>query len=171
MSSLVLAQFELLEILARGGMGVVWKARHLATQATVAVKVLTTDGIDTDRLVDALHAEVDAMAGLRHPNIVYVFDYGMVPRDWDGVSPDVAPGSPWFAMEYVEGTTLSKPHWTADWPSLQSVLVQLLDALAHAHARGVIHRDLKPSNVLMACLLYTSPSPRDVEESRMPSSA
>ncbi len=147
---MVLSRFELLEIVARGGMGVVWKARHVDSGEVVAVKVLSTEGATAERLVLALHAEVAAMAGLRHPHIVYVFDYGSVPADWSDPRGEVAPGSPWFAMEFVDGTTLSKRKWTTDWPSLKSVLLDLLDALAHAHARGVIHRDLKPSNVLMA---------------------
>ncbi len=147
---MVLSRFELLQIVARGGMGVVWKARHLDSGEVVAVKVLSTEGASAERLVHALHAEVAAMAGLRHPHIVYVFDYGSVPTDWNDPSHEVAPGSPWFAMEFVDGTTLSKRKWTHDWTSLKSVLLDLLDALAHAHARGVIHRDLKPSNVLMS---------------------
>jgi len=147
---MVLSRFELLEIVARGGMGVVWKARHLDSGEVVAIKVLSMEGAGADRLVHALHAEVAAMAGLRHPHIVYVFDYGMVPADWSDPRNEVAAGSPWFAMEFVDGTTLSKRKWTHDWDSLKSVLLDLLDALAHAHARGVIHRDLKPSNVLMS---------------------
>ena len=146
-----LAAFDLEEVAARGGMGVVWKARHRESGQRVAVKVLTAEGATANRLVHALHAEVAAMAGLRHPHIVYVFDYGAVPEETAEASGHELPaGSPWFAMEFVEGTTLSKRKWTHDWASLKSVLLDLLDSLAHAHARGVIHRDLKPSNVLMA---------------------
>ena len=146
-----LSAFDLEEVAARGGMGVVWKARHRESGERVAVKVLTAEGATASRLVHALHAEVAAMAGLRHPHIVYVFDYGAVPEETTAASNNELPtGSPWFAMEFVEGTTLSKRKWTHDWASLKSVLLDLLDSLAHAHARGVIHRDLKPSNVLMS---------------------
>ena len=62
---MVLSRFELLEIVARGGMGVVWKARHLDSGEVVAIKVLSMEGAGADRLVHALHAEVAAMAGLR----------------------------------------------------------------------------------------------------------
>jgi len=146
-----LAAFDLEEVVARGGMGVVWRARHRESDERVAVKVLTAEGATATRLVHALHAEVAAMAGLRHPHIVYVFDYGAVPDEtYEASGGELPAGSPWFAMEFVEGTTLSKRKWTHDWPSLKSVLLDLLDSLAHAHARGVIHRDLKPSNVLMS---------------------
>lgn len=146
-----LSAFDLEEVIARGGMGVVWRARHRESGERVAVKVLTAEGATASRLVHALHAEVAAMAGLRHPHVVYVFDYGAVPEEASAASLGELPaGSPWFAMEFIEGTTLSKRKWTSDWPSLKSVLLDLLDSLAHAHARGVIHRDLKPSNVLMS---------------------
>jgi len=128
-----LGDFELLEVLGRGAMGSVFRARHVSG-AAVAVKVLDRE----DPMQDALFRdEVRAVAALDHPNIVQVHDHGRAPT-----------GRPWLAMELVEAGALDLRE--RPWPEVERVLADLLDGLAHAHARGVLHRDLKPDNVLMA---------------------
>ena len=106
---------------------------------------------------------------LHHPNIVRILERGEVE------------GVPYFTMELVEGETLQALLLRngAMVPRLATqAVVQIAEALDYAHLKGVVHRDLKPSNVMVlpdgmlkVCLLYTSPSPRDLSTSRMPSSA
>jgi len=134
----VLGPYELTQPLGSGGMGVVWAATHRRWGTPVAVKVLRE--AHRPEAVAALHAEVRTIASLDHPGIVAVHDQGVVP---EGVAGRVA-GSPWLAMERA-AQALARPE---DWSEARSVLGELLDALAAAHAAGVLHLDVKPSNVL-----------------------
>jgi len=131
-----------------GGMATVWSARHRATTTPVAVKVMHGAQAQDSTFLDAFAGEVRAVAGLDHPGVVHVLDYGRVPADVAQASADVLPaGSPYLVMEYASGgTLLSLP--PGDGPGLVEVLEAVLEALAHAHARGVVHRDLKAGNVL-----------------------
>lgn len=135
-----LGPFELGEELGRGGMGVVYAATHRASDWPVAIKVLADAGDP------ALLEEARAIGALDHPNIVALFDAGWVS---EAVGP-IPAGVPWLAME--RGLrTLADPVAPRGWSAARSVALALLDALAHAHARGVLHRDIKPSNVLLGC--------------------
>lgn len=141
-----LGPFELLHPIARGGMGEVWRGLHAGEQLPVAVKVLTRAHAG---IVDALRHEVRAVAGLRHPHIVWIYDQGIITEAAAQASDGrLVSGTPWFAMELCEGGTLARRGAHLTWPELRAVLLSLLDALAHAHARGVVHRDIKPANVL-----------------------
>ncbi|MCA9573538.1 MAG: serine/threonine protein kinase, partial [Myxococcales bacterium] len=128
----------------QGGMAAVWRAIHPETRTRVAIKVLTGEASHADGPMRALRREARAVARLDHPGVIRILDTGTVP---DGV-PDLPAGSPWLAMEHASGGTLSSLG-TLPWPDLRSVLLGILDALAHAHARGLVHRDLKPGNVLL----------------------
>lgn len=118
-------------------MGEVYEAVHAESGARCALKLLAAQHVDSASRRAALVAEVRAMARLSHPNIVTVYDTG---RERDAV---------WLAMELVDGGHLRARGAALGWTRLRELLLQLLDALAHAHARGVIHRDIKPGNVLV----------------------
>jgi serine/threonine-protein kinase len=127
---------ELVEEIGRGGMGTVWKARHLRLGRTVAVKFLAPELAAQPDFERRLEREARALALLSHPGIVGVHDYGR--EDEVG----------YIVMEYVEGTPLSA---AIPLPVDRAVVVarQVLEALAYAHRRGVVHRDIKPENILV----------------------
>lgn len=138
-----LASFDLLEPLARGGMGEVWSAQHRPSGREVALKVLHAEGA-RKAIVDAFQLEARAAASLNHDGVVQIYEFGRCGED----SPFVA-GSPWLAMELCRGGSLADRRYTS-WADFQPLLVRLLRVLAYTHARGVVHRDLKPENVLFA---------------------
>ncbi len=127
------------ELLGRGGMGAVYRARQKELDRSVALKVLPVDtGRDPD-FAERFRREARALAGLSHPGIVGVHDFGL--------SGDVY----WILMEFVDGITLRE--LMADGPVVPSqalsIVRQLCDTLAYAHGRGVVHRDIKPENILI----------------------
>ncbi len=147
--ALPLGPFDLLTPFAEGGMGEIWRGRHRSSGTFVAAKVLTARGLDEERLVSAIHAEIRAAAALAHPSIVWVYDAGTADAAMEAASEGrIRQGCPWFVMEMARGGTLRERAFDLDWIGVRRVLLDLLDALGHAHARGVIHRDIKPSNVL-----------------------
>ncbi|MCB9697318.1 MAG: protein kinase [Alphaproteobacteria bacterium] len=154
--SVRLGPFLLQQPLGEGGMGTVWRARH-PEGVDVAVKVLKHSYGNDPQAMRAFRAEVRAVASLDHPHIVRVFDYGVVPEATAETSRGtLAAGSPWLAMACAPDGTLGDIHHVESWDELLLVLHQVLDALAHSHARGIVHRDLKPRNVLLT--LDPSPS-------------
>ncbi len=143
-----LGPFRLLAPIGQGGMGEVWRGLHEVQGVYVAIKVITGGRARDPRYLGAFRNEVRAMAGLDHPGIVRLYDFGEVPA----VPPPelgLPGGSPYLVMELVEGGSLSRHQQGLPWESIARVLRSILDALAHAHARGMVHRDLKPSNVLL----------------------
>ncbi len=125
--------------LGQGGMGVVYKARHLALQRIVALKMLRNWAGAGERELARFRAEADVIARLQHPNIVQIYDVG-----------DVG-GRPYFALEYVAGGSLAQ-HLNGT-PQSARLAAQFVEVLARAvqgaHANGVVHRDLKPGNILL----------------------
>jgi len=147
-SSRALGPFDILEPIAAGGVGRVMLGRHRRQGVQVAIKVLTASAARHGWYLSAFDDEVRAAARLDHPSVVRIYDFGRLP---EGIELDgAAPGSPYLVMEYVRGETLYPYRGRLGWVQLKQVLLRLLDALAHAHARGVIHRDLKPGNVLLS---------------------
>jgi len=148
----VLGSYRLGARLGRGGMGEVWQAVHAPTRRPVALKVLNRT---EPAFVEAVRTEARAVARLDHPHVVALLDLGVVPRQ--GPPPGLPAGSPFLVMELVEGGNLAHLASSLDWAAVRLLIDDLLDALAHAHARGVVHRDVKPANVLRA--RPTSPRP------------
>jgi eukaryotic-like serine/threonine-protein kinase len=146
-----LGAFRLEEPIGSGGMATVWRGAHRRDGVAVAVKVLrASDRWKTDGK-EQFRTEVRAAASLHHPAVVLVLDHGEVsPAAAAASAGRLRPGDPYLVMELCNGGTLSDHRGALPWPRLRPVLMTLLDALAHAHARGVIHRDLKPANVLLA---------------------
>jgi eukaryotic-like serine/threonine-protein kinase len=131
--------YEVIGVLGQGGMGVVFKARHLALQRIVALKMLRNWARTDEKELARFRAEADVIARLQHPNIVQIYDVGDVD------------GRPYFALEYVAGGSLAQHlHGRPKSAHLASQFVEVLArAVQAAHANGVVHRDLKPANILL----------------------
>jgi eukaryotic-like serine/threonine-protein kinase len=145
-----LGAFRLGPRLGSGGTGTVYRAVHEPTGVHAAVKVVRI-GPDNRPVRNNLDAEVRAVVALDHPNIVSIYDVGQV----DALTAEfsngtLVAGTPWYAMELADDGSMRQRLRTLDWPDLSKILAQLLDALAHSHARGVLHLDLKPDNVLFS---------------------
>ena len=140
----IIGGFEVLEELGRGGMGVVYRAWHPRLRRIVALKVLSSGELAGESERRRFLAEAEAIARLRHPNIVQIFEVG----EWVSAAGAVLP---FLALEFVDGGNL--PRHTANRPQPAGVaaawVTTLARAVQHAHENGVIHRDLKPSNVLL----------------------
>ena len=152
-TTIPLDAFDLAEEIGSGASGRVWSATHRESGdfgPQIAIKILSGKLARNERWVAAFRREVQAIASLDHPNIVRVYDHGQVPAlsPFDP-SEGIEPGSPYLAMEYLGGGTLTSRAGRLHWADLQAVLLTMLDALAHAHARNVLHRDIKPSNLLI----------------------
>jgi eukaryotic-like serine/threonine-protein kinase len=140
-------RYELVELLATGGMGQVWRARDLLLHRTVAVKVLRSEFTGDETFLARFRAEAQHAAVLAHENIAAVHDYGEVPA-LDG-SGQLA----FLVMELVDGEPLSQllaREGRLDAQRTLALLRQTAAALAVAHAAGVVHRDVKPGNVLVS---------------------
>jgi serine/threonine-protein kinase len=131
--------YEVEALVGRGGMGLVYKTRHLRLNRLVALKMLITGSYAGPRERARFQRESEAVARLRHPNVVQVYDVGE------------HEGRPYFTMEFVDGGTLSQA--LAGTPQSSTKAAEAVATLARAvqaaHASGIIHRDLKPSNVLV----------------------
>lgn len=131
-------------------MGEVWEGTHTARGLPVALKVMTGPEARDDAWAAQFREEVRAAAALRHPGIVVVFDYGQIDAAAQRASGGrFVQGSPYLAMECLRGGTLAEWPSQVGWTRTRRVLLALLDALAHAHARDILHRDIKPSNVVL----------------------
>ncbi len=132
--------YEVLAMLGRGGMGAVFKARQIALDRFVAIKLLPLEISVDQSFVDRFRREARAMAKLNHPHIISVFDFGQT-----------AEGHLFFAMEFVEGANLAEIiHQVGLAPDQALALAgQVCTALAYAHGKGVVQRDIKPANVMV----------------------
>lgn len=142
--------FDIGEPLGQGNMGSVYRGEHVRSGLPVAIKALRTDRVDK-RARDAFASEVRAMAGLAHPRIALVYDHGFVDEEIVDLTDGILQlGAPYIVMEYASDGSLQAEPLPLPWSVLRAHLLSLLDALAHAHARGVIHRDIKPANILVS---------------------
>lgn len=149
--ALRLGSFDLIEPLGRGAQAEVWLGHHRPSgDYPVAIKLFRPTLELDDQAADRLQVEIRAAASLDHPGVVAILDEGEVGlRDADGSGGVLQPGQRFLVMEHVRGRTLLPLLGTAPWARCRDVLIALLGALAHAHARGVIHRDIKGGNVLL----------------------
>ena len=132
-------------------MAAVFRGVHREQGIPVAIKVMSERFAGEPELVEIFRDEVRAVAGLDHPGVVMVLDHGEVDAETARHSEGaLVAGSPWLAMEMCSGGTLKTLRGALGWRDAKAILLAILDALAHAHARGVVHRDLKPGNVLLA---------------------
>jgi WD40 repeat protein len=130
--------YELLEEIARGGMGIVYRARQLDPHRTVALKMLLPQQLGSPQMAERFRLEVRALTELEHPAILPVHQTG----EHNGL--------PFFTMKLATGGTLAqrKAQLVGNWRGISQLLATLADAVQFAHDRGVLHRDLKPSNIL-----------------------
>ncbi len=131
--------YELLEKIAQGGMGVVYKARQAGLNRLVALKMILAGQFANDDAIRRFYGEAEAAAKLKHPNIVRIHDVG----EHDGQH--------YFSMDYLEGESLAdlvrqNPLTNRDAATYTK---QIADAMQYAHEQGILHRDLKPANVLL----------------------
>src|SRR5262249_25955193 len=131
--------YEVEAVLGRGGMGVVYRARHLRLDRLVALKTAVAGSSSGPNERERFRREAEAVAALRHPNVVQVYDVGD------------AEGRPYFTMELMEGGSLALKLSGIPQPASQAaqLVATLAGAVQAAHQSGVVHRDLKPGNVLL----------------------
>jgi WD40 repeat protein/predicted Ser/Thr protein kinase len=131
--------YELLEEIARGGMGVVYRARQRSLDRIVAVKMLLSGPLASREFIQRFRIEAAAAASLRHPNIVAIHEVG------------VQAGQQFFAMDFIAGRTLAEAISRQPLPPRRAatLLQTVAEAIHHAHEHGILHRDLKPSNVIL----------------------
>ena len=136
------AKYRIESLIGQGGMGAVYRATHLHTTRTVAIKVIRPHLTSRPEFVERFRREAEAAGRLRHPNVVDVTDFGFAVIDEGQVA--------YLVMEYLDGCTLSDiladetrlpVSWTVD------ILDQVASALDEAHRQGIVHRDLKPENI------------------------
>jgi WD40 repeat protein len=134
-----LGDYELLDEIARGGMGIVYRARQVSLNRLVAVKVLPGGLFADSAFIKRFRREVEMAASLNHPNIVAVHEVGE------------HNGQLYFSMDLIEGCSLAELIHENPVPALQAgrMIQTIAEAVAFAHARRLLHRDLKPSNVLL----------------------
>ena len=147
-STFTLGPFAVGERIGRGGMGEIYRGVHREQGVEVAIKVVSSEAADPAVYLESFRNEVRAVASLDHPGVVLVLDYGEVPREAASVE-GLREGVPYLVMEYAPLGSLDSYLGGLGWGQIRAVLLAVLDALAHAHARGVLHRDLKPQNILL----------------------
>ena len=138
--------YRLERVLGTGGMGVVFRARHLGLERSCAVKVIELSSSSDPEIEARFRLEAAALGRLKHPNIVDVTDFGVDSRER---------GLAYLVMEYLEGSTLAD-YSLRHRPLPVDLILHVIDGVAaaidYAHANGVLHRDLKPSNIFLVGL-------------------
>ena len=139
----IAGKYRLEKVAGEGGMGIVYAAQHLVLRQRVAVKVLLPDAATSEMVVERFAREAQAAARIQSEHVARVMDAGCTDT-----------GAPFLVMEYLEGCDLEELLQVEGPLALTDVvdyLMQALEALAHAHAVGLVHRDIKPANLFLAC--------------------
>ena len=145
-----LGPYELHEVLGQGGLGQVWRARHVHHDGNVAIKLLLPKLLKREAPREAFGNELRAMMRMHHRNIVSVLDAGVIDEHQSEQNQTfLQPHTPYLVMELATHGSLAAFKGDLPWEELLALLFLTLDTLAHAHARGVIHRDIKPENFLL----------------------
>ncbi|HEY9869363.1 MAG TPA: serine/threonine-protein kinase, partial [Candidatus Obscuribacterales bacterium] len=134
-------KYEILAVLGRGGMSVVYKARHLLMKKAVAIKVLLPQLVLNPQSLKRFQQEAEAASCLSHPNVITVYDFGVSEH-----------GLPYLVMDLLHGQSLAealREKGALDVQRALDIFVPACSALGEAHRKGVIHRDLKPSNIML----------------------
>lgn len=134
-------RYELVDLLGHGGMGAVYKARHIQMDRFVAVKMLLADLNDDETILARFFREAKASGKINHPNVVQLIDFGQAPQ-----------GEAYIVIEFLDGQSLDQVIRTErqlDVFRAVNIFGQICDGVAKAHSKGIIHRDLKPSNVML----------------------
>ena len=138
-------KYRIEERTGRGGMGAVYRATHLWTGRTVAVKIIAPEFMANPEFVERFKGEARAAGSLRHPNVVNVTDFGLIDEKGNKAA--------YLVMEFLDGATLAealRADSTFPISTAVDVLEQLALAVDEAHAHGILHRDIKPSNVWLS---------------------
>jgi WD40 repeat protein/serine/threonine protein kinase len=154
-----LSGYEVLEEVGRGGMGVIYKARHLGLNRVVAVKMLQAGVQTSGTALARLRAEAEAVARLQHPHILQIYEIGE------------HGGQPYLALEFAAGGSLRDHLDGTPWPAkVAAALIELVArAVDAAHAHAIVHRDLKPANILFQrAQVANAESPAELPKSHEP---
>ncbi|MCS6886157.1 MAG: protein kinase [Acidobacteriota bacterium] len=140
-SILLGGKYKLERLIARGGMGAIYQAVQQGLEREVAIKVLNPELINNQGVLERFRREALAVASMKHPNIVTIYDFGVT-----------ANGSPYIVMEYLKGRALSEEierHGKLSVERTLAIVESVCSALSEAHSKGIVHRDLKPDNIMV----------------------
>ncbi len=134
-----LGDYELMNVIGRGGMGVVYRAKQISLNRLVAVKVIRFGETSSDAELRRFQHEAEAIAALDHPGIVPIYEIG------------THEGRHYFSMKLIQGESLAKaiPRLKGNYRAIGRILADSARAVQHAHARGILHRDIKPANIVL----------------------
>ena len=133
-------RYEILSLVGKGGVGAVYKARHLLLDKIVAIKFLASHLVGEKRVLERFQNEAEITCNIAHPNIVTVREYG------------ISGGRPFLVMDYLEGQSLREiieTIYDGNEKELIRWIMPVLDALLYAHRNGIVHRDIKPANIIV----------------------
>ena len=135
-----IGKYNVLSVIGRGGMGVIYKGVDPGIGRVVAIKMITGAFADDPELLHRFYREAQSVGNLQHPNIVTIYGLGL------------EDGSPYLVMEFLEGKSLDALIGTRRALSLEEkldIVVQVCEGVGYAHKRQIVHRDIKPANVMM----------------------